>query len=131
MPVAEMLRSARRSSLTAQRLPSGVPVGLSPPSAVLRYHLSAIRWRAKVVSVKSYALYRECAGQVDVEYEKCLIAGAFPIQPLGLSRPTLAGRLLYGDCIALSFWAVPVGMAQRASPTHRHAIAESVAAQSS
>src|SRR5438309_4990308 len=22
--------------------------------------------------------------------------------------PTLAGRLLYGDCIALSFWAVPV-----------------------
>src|SRR5260370_15417418 len=84
-----------------------------------------------VLAVMSYALYRECAGQVDVEYEKCLIAGAFPIQPLGLSRPTLAARLLYRDCIAPCVWAVPVGMAQRASATHRYAIAESVAAQSS
>src|ERR1035437_124459 len=62
---------------------------------------------------------------------KSPIAGAFPIQPLGRSRPTLAGRLLYGDCIALSCWAVPLGTAQRASATYRHATADAVAAQSS
>lgn len=35
---------------------------------------------------KSFGLYRECAGDVRVESKSRLIAGAFPIQPLALSR---------------------------------------------
>ena len=46
-------------------------------------------WR-EVICVVSGVRRPDSAG----ERENSLIAGAFPIQPLGLSRSTLAGRLL-------------------------------------
>jgi hypothetical protein len=67
-------------------------------------------WFPKAV-LKSLGLYRECAGDGNVGSKIRLIAGAFPIQPLALSR--LNGSMGIGFRLAARVSAVGQGFVWR------------------